>query len=274
MSDYTSIELDKIVFRTPTKIDGKYIGRIVYNNEELIIKVPYLRCMDKVNDKYLELELDTDDKDLYEFFADMDDMSMNSAYQRSSKWFGEQMPLDVIDEYYRRYIRYNSRLQKPYIRVNISGINVDDIKRDVLVSCVIRCDGLKFYKQQFMGEWSLVEYQVENNYEFKENIVESDMDEMVDNIVDGYLEKNLETCEGDINEEEKVSEEVIDDKEKVINKEDEIMNEEEEKKVINEEENINEEKVMKEGEVKENEKRKKRKPRIIKYAHRNRIWNN
>lgn len=303
MLDYKSVELDKIIYKTPTKIDGKYIGKILYNNDDIIIKIPYLHSIGSIvineNRCYLELELDVDDKDLYDFFADLDDMSMNSAYQRSKKWFGDQMPLDIIDEYYRRFIRYNSRLQKPYIKVKVpisdKNIDVDDFKKDVLMSCVIRCDGLRFYKQQFMSEWSLIDYEIENDYEFKENILNSsdnDLDDIIDTVINENNNRNYKDDEGNDDESNNGSNnDESNDNENNENSDNDISDTND-NNIEDYTENKNEDEEEKDNKKKENDKRseemmdvfkdvfkdgirgvgRRRKPRIIKFAHRNRIW--
>jgi hypothetical protein len=209
MIDYKKMDLDNITYHIPKKIDGKYIGSVLYNNDKIRVKTPFLKCMNAINISenrcYIEFELDTNDKDLYDFFADLDDLNMHHAYQNSEKWFGNQFPLDIIDEYYKRFIRYNSKLQRPYIKINIpysknggillDNINKDDFKLNNLMSLNLVHDGIRFFKQQFTSEWSLENYEVENTYVFKENLddIENTVYEDINNYMDkNFLEKNNE----------------------------------------------------------------------------------
>ena len=159
--DYKIIDLDKITYNTPKKNKGQYIGEVLYNNQKIKITTSYLKCMLPItisdNRCYLELELDSDDKDLYEFFADLDDINMSTAFHNSKTWFGEQIPLDIIDDYYRPFIRYNNKLRKPYIKIKIpyernKGILLDDFQSDdfklnTLVRAVLYHNGLSFFMQ-------------------------------------------------------------------------------------------------------------------------------
>lgn len=304
--DYKLIELDKILHHVPKKINGKYIGKVLYNDDEIKIKTSYLRCIGPIilneNRCYLELELDVDDKDLYEFFADLDDINMTVAYQNSEMWFEEQFPMDIIDEYYKRFIRYNSRLKKPYIKIKIpyekkNGILLDnfdenDFKLGTLISATLKLDGLRFFKQQFTIEWSLLDYDVENNYEFKENLyniennIYKDISDNIEktepneeNILLERTDKEGESQEREMHEEKENCEEIISDE---IREED--GRQERDKNGTSEEianiiessdemiDNIKKVYKKSDGVVKEKKRRKSR-PRIIKYAHRNRIWN-
>lgn len=343
MLDFKTINLDKIVHHKPRKNKGKYIGKVLYDDNEITIKTPFLRCMGPIsiseNRCSIELELDTDDRDLYDFFADLDDININTAYQNSNTWFEDQFPLDVIDDYYKGFIRFNTKIRRPYIKIKIpydtkillKHCNVDDFKQNVLISATLHHDGLRFYKQQFTSEWSLVDYEIENNYEFKENVendvsngfyenilnktdedisISKDIND-VEKIVEEVVEKNIVNNEikEDIKNEEKTleTEEVKKDDAKRIkinkenkkkdkkndkikvekHREENIEEHSEEKKEEEKSENIAEKnhddiiekkhknvsESKKDKKKKKEKKDKKKKHKIIKYAHKNRIWN-
>ena len=191
MVNYEHIDLDNIIYHTPKKTNGKYISKVLFNNKKISIKTQYLKCINKINISenrcYVEFELDTTDKNLYDFFSDLDDVNMLTAYENSKEWFSENFPLDIIDEYYKRFIRYNSKLYKLYIKIKIpynktSGIllenfNSEDFKHNNLLSLNISYNGLCFMQQQFASEWVLDSYEVEKNYIFQENIenIENDV---------------------------------------------------------------------------------------------------
>jgi hypothetical protein len=202
MLDYNTIDLDKIEYKKPRKNKSKYLGKVLYNSQEIIINTPYLKCMNPItiseNRCYIELELDMDDRELYEFFADLDDININIAYKNSESWFGEQFPLDIIDDYYKPFIRYNNKLRKPYIKLKIpydkeKGVllkkfNINDFKKGVYISASIYHDGIKFFKQQFSPEWTLRDFKIDLHYEFKEN---TESDDLLENeIVNNEINNN------------------------------------------------------------------------------------
>ena len=333
--DYRTIDLDKITYGIPKKYKGRYTGEVLYKNKIIKITTPYLRCMGPItiseNRCYLELELDTDDKDLYEFFADLDDIIRTEAYQKSKSWFGNQFPLDVIDDFYNKFMRYPNKLRRPYIKVNIpydrnSGISLenfslDDFKANTLVSAVLKYDGLRFFKQHFTSEWSLESYEIEEQYEFKENssteendvyngtneesenltingttkieenieqTVEENIEQTVEENIEQTIEENIEeTIEKKVEEiiEKKVEEDVEEIIEKKVEESKEKGMEEDVEKGVNKLEEKLEETGVEEDVENEVDKlevkkekvgksvRKKSRPKIIKYAHRNRIWN-
>jgi len=298
MIDYKTIDLDNITYHTPRKNNGRYIGKVLYNNNNIKIKTPFLKCMNSINISenrcYMEFELDTNDKDLYDFFADLDDINMNKAYQNSEEWFGNQFPLDIVDEYYKRFIRYNSKLQRPYIKIRIpydknSGIlmeNFDnnDFNFENLMSLNLVHDGLRFFKQQFTSEWSLESYEVENSYIFKENIDE--LENTVYNDIKENSENNLETENSENNLETENSENILEtensenifDNKSLIDESENILETEnsenifDNKSLIDESENIIS-KESKEAKKKSTKRIKGNiKPKIIRYAHRDRRW--
>ena len=172
--EYRNINLDNIIYHKPVKIKEKYIGKMTYNSENdgIEITLPYLKCKQRLiaNDDryYIELEFDSSDKELYNFFADLDDITKLKAYSNSKKWFDDVLPIDIISDYYREFIKYDVKLQKPYIKIQIpyekgKGIliekfNQDDFNIDKYISAKIKLIGLRFYKQQFLQEWVLTDY--------------------------------------------------------------------------------------------------------------------
>lgn len=282
--DYREIDINKIEYSKPRKINGKYIGKIRYidNDEakEIKVKSPYLRCITSIvyseNRCYLELELDVDDKDFYEFLADLDDINITTAFENSKVWFGEQFPIDIIDDYYKPYVRLHSKLKHPYIKVKIpydgkkikiKEFNEGDFKYGNLVSITMQYDGLRFFKQQFTSEWSMVGYDVENQYEFDSNLEIAENVELLDDMIrNGIDDKGDENNKEEEKEEKKMMEEKkVEEKGKDKKDEDK----KEEKKMMEEKREI-----KKEEEKRGGEKRKRSKKKIIKYAHKNRVWKN
>lgn len=177
--DTNKIIIKNIRYNQPKKVNGKYISKGVYINDEgqlidIIIKSPYLRIL-KLMEIYIELGFEVDDQDFYLFFAELDDANIKTAYENSKKWFGDDLPLEVIDEYHKPYVRYGNQIGNPSIRVKLTPelysilSKIPDITSKFM--CVsMKYDGLKFLKQQFCAEWSLIDYDIEKQYEFNESI--------------------------------------------------------------------------------------------------------
>lgn len=178
--DYRTIEFDKIQHKNPRKDKSKYIGKVLYDDRMIEIKTPFIRCLSEIiisqNRCYIECELDMEDKDLYEFLTDLDELNIRVAYKNSKHWFGDDVPLDIIDDFYIPCTRLHNHLKRPYIKIKMpydteknkfpKKINEQDFKVGNLISAKIQYNGLIFYKERFTSEWTLVDYEVEHQYQF------------------------------------------------------------------------------------------------------------
>lgn len=178
--DINKIIIKNIRYNQPKKVNGKYISKGIYMNDEgqsidIIIKSPYLRII-KLTETYIELGFDVDDQDFYLFFAELDDANIKIAYENSKKWFGDDLPLEVIDEYHKPYVRYGSSIGNPSIRIKLTPELYSILSKITDITSKFMCvnmkyDGLKFLKQQFCAEWSLIDYDIEKQYEFNESVL-------------------------------------------------------------------------------------------------------
>ena len=202
--DYRLLDLDNLNFNSPKKIKGNYIGKILYNNNDINIKLPFIKCLSPIiinQDRcYIELDLDVEDKDIYSFFSDNDSININTAYKNSKLWFDEQFPLDTIDDYYGPFIKLHTKYKRPYIRIKINKDDIlkfknDDFKLGNLISPIIHYDGLIFFKQRFTCSWTLINYELVKNYEFNTDLfdLEDNLKNKQENLLEDKLETKLET---------------------------------------------------------------------------------
>jgi hypothetical protein len=189
--DFNKIILDRIRYNQPKKINGKYISRGVYltddnNLVDITLRTPYLQIY-KLTQSYIELAFDVEDKEFYIFLNDMDDYNIKVAYENSRKWFGDDLPLEIIDEYHKPYIRFTGLYPSLRIKINNELYNIlskIDKLNEKFMSVVMLYDGLKFLKQQFSGEWSVIDYDIEKQYEFNEV---SNIDNIENKIIDNKI---------------------------------------------------------------------------------------
>lgn len=217
--DTNKIIIKNIRYNQPKKVNGKYISKGVYINDEgqsidIIIKSPYLHII-KLTETYIELGFEVDDQDFYLFFAELDDANIKIAYENSKKWFGDDLPLEVIDEYHKPYVRYGNQIGNPSIRVKLTPelysilSKIPDITSKFM--CVsMKYDGLKFLKQQFCAEWSLIDYDIEKQYEFNESVSNNIENEVIEESKKEIIEEpNKEVSVKEIIEEIKKTEEPV-----------------------------------------------------------------
>jgi hypothetical protein len=152
--------VDKIDYFSPQKIDGRTLSIAKYRDESIIIECPFMRVHESVKtsgDKiYMILELDNSAKIFYELLSKLEKRILSVVYTNSVMWFGREIPFNVIDDFYNRFVRVIDG--SPMIRICISKEQRDNmmVKNDDYVKLQIRYTGLLFYKQTFIDEWLLV----------------------------------------------------------------------------------------------------------------------
>src|SRR3990167_11188952 len=120
-TDYSHIDFDKINYDKPVKASGYHIAQPTC--DDIIITTPKIRCINGIiiNDKrsYIEFELNRVDTAIYSFFADLDEHVIMNVYNNSKEWFGEEIPMDVLDEQHKPFIQLKRDNNNIKIRVRV-----------------------------------------------------------------------------------------------------------------------------------------------------------
>ena len=216
--DYTRLHFDNFVYLPPTKNGNRHIGTVMYLDDgsftDIIISTPVLKAVRKVtfneNRYYLELELEKHHQEFYNFLTDLDDKNIKMVYDNSKTWFGKNIPLGVIDDFYKPFVRAR---RKPLIKVRIPHQNgiyssefpIKDVKCGTLLRLKLKYNGMKFLKQQFSNIWEVAELQLVDMdediyYEFDSDLEESDLflKGELDKLVKNYEENHYDHFAGNI----------------------------------------------------------------------------
>jgi hypothetical protein len=173
----TNVNLERIKYGKPRKIDGRYMSHSKYLQEnghliELQIETGYLKCI-RLTENHIDLLLNEDDTDLASFFTNLDEYNIKTAYKNSEVWFNETLPLEVIDEYHKSFVKVHNG--SPMIRVDIGKDMYMEMKNKVegkFVKMFLKYEGLRFLKQQFTSIWSGANFDIERDIDLTENIFE------------------------------------------------------------------------------------------------------
>ena len=107
--DYKKFHLSKLTYEKPVKVKGgclltKTKYRINQNDIPIYIQSPKLKTLSGLvlNDSrsYIDLELDKNHLGFYEFITNVDESNINVTHTNSEDWFGQSLPMDVIDDFY------------------------------------------------------------------------------------------------------------------------------------------------------------------------------
>ncbi len=185
--DYRKFNFSKLEYIEPKKKANVVSSSIYYRASinkviNLFIRTPLMCTVSgickKNNNYYIDLELDITNKhcDFYDFMNKFDNNNKQVVFQNSIEWFNEQLPLDIIDEYYIPSVTLVSGGKLPIIRVKIKSkgdiiipkifnnygaeVDLSYVSPKDEIEAVIILDELKFFKEKFTPEWSLGQLKV------------------------------------------------------------------------------------------------------------------
>jgi len=248
---HEDIDVNEINFSKPEKIGTSYFGSISYGTElkPLYVQTPRLKSLinlcdlqDKKN-PHIDVEGPNGNYDIYDFFLNLDDSCIKTTYKKSQEWFGKGLPLESVDDMFKRTTKPFKKNQNPVMRFKLPVVknkiqcgvynqqrvflDMNDIKENSEVILVLHLRGLKVLKQNFYFDCYVSQIKLFQDKDTKYSIIpdyaviddKSDYDDIFDQEIIG-ANKNEE--EERIKEEKRVEEE-----EKIKEEEEERIKEEE-----------------------------------------------
>jgi len=248
---HEDIDVNEINFSKPEKIGTSYFGSISYGTElkPLYVQTPRLKSLinlcdlqDKKN-PHIDVEVPNGNYDIYDFFLNLDDSCIKTTYKKSQEWFVKGLPLESVDDMFKRTTKPFKKNQNPVMRFKLPVVknkiqcgvynqqrvflDMNDIKENSEVILVLHLRGLKVLKQNFYFDCYVSQIKLFQDKDTKYSIIpdyaviddKSDYDDIFDQEIIG-ANKNEE--EERIKEEKRVEEE-----EKIKEEEEERIKEEE-----------------------------------------------
>ncbi len=163
---YDKLIHGNIVYNKPQNINNIYFGSIKYNNNPLMIQTSrlYIKEID-IENKLIVLETNKDDFSFYDKLVELDDNNLEQTYQKSDEWFNKELPMDILENMYKRItkpfqkdtvptIEFKLPYAKKVLQTRLYNkqndlIGIDDLKPGCLVIAMIHINGLKFLKQNY-----------------------------------------------------------------------------------------------------------------------------
>jgi hypothetical protein len=281
---HEDIDVNEINFSKPEKIGTSYFGSISYGTElkPLYVQTPRLKSLinlcdiqDKKN-PHIDVEVPNGNYDIYDFFLNLDDSCIKTTYKKSQEWFGKELPLESVDDMFKRTTKPFKKNQNPVMRFKLPVVknkiqcgvynqqrvflDMNDIKENSEVILVLHLRGLKVLKQNFYFDCYVSQIKLFQDKDTKYSIIpdyaviddKSDYDDIFDQEIIGANKNEEEERikEERIKEEKKLEEEeIVKEKEKIKEEEERIKEEEERIK----EEEIRKGKIQAEIELKKKE---------------------
>lgn len=162
-------DVSNIQHSKPVKTGNNYIALSKYEDQPIKITTSKLLCRNGLqivdNDHaYLELEFNKSDEELYTYLAELDELHISRIYDNSKQWFGNQIPLNMIDDFYRPTLRLGKNSKHPIIRLKVPvehgklnvtvcnqyrrPLSITELNPNAKIKATFRYEGLRFLKQQ------------------------------------------------------------------------------------------------------------------------------
>jgi hypothetical protein len=165
---YNKLELDNIQYDKPENKGTVYFGSMLYDLNPLLLqssrlKVKEIKELEK--QKYIVLESDESDFSFYDKLVQLDDHILDATYQNSEEWFNKELPMDILENMYKRITGPFKKDEKPVIEFKLPYhgeklqtkiysqtnelINLDSLSIGSTIILMIQIKGLKFLKQNY-----------------------------------------------------------------------------------------------------------------------------
>ena len=165
---YNKLQLDNIQYDKPENKGTVYFGPMLYDLNPLLLqssrlKVTEIKEVEK--QRYIVLETDDTDFTFYDKLVQLDDHILDATYQNSEEWFNKELPMDILENMYKRLTKPFKKEEKPSLefklpyhsenlQTKIYGqtnelIDLDNLIIGSTIILMLQVKGLKFLKQNY-----------------------------------------------------------------------------------------------------------------------------
>ena len=211
------VNISEIKYSKPEKVGQSYFASMGYGEKlkPLYIQTPKLKCKTNITDMkdkkvpYLDIEVPSGQMNIYNFLLSLDDNNIKTTVKHSHNWFGKEIPLEAIDDMYRRSTKPFKKNINPTIRLRLPTIKneiqcgvynqnrvfigLDEIKENTDIVLIIHIRGLKILKTSYYCDCYISQIKVFQEVETKFNIISEysmiDDDDEYDDISDIFNEE-------------------------------------------------------------------------------------
>ncbi len=189
--NYSNTDINLLTIDKPIKEGKIYYSNIKYNDKPLFLQTSKIQIKDyKINNKTssIQFEIKQNNLDLYDYFIKLDNKIIKETYSNSKDWFNQEIPLEVIDDFYKRLSKPLEKDKNPTIRFKVpiidnkvaskiynqdkEYIQLDSIKDNLDAILILHIKGIKFMKQQYICDCYITQMRVEENKIIKYEIPE------------------------------------------------------------------------------------------------------
>jgi len=200
---HDNINFDKVNYSKPEKQGLIYYSPMNYDNEPFYLQTPKMICksdttslMEKKKSN-LEMEPLNIDFSFYDTLLSLDDKNIKETFKNNKSWFGKDIPLEIIDNMYKRGCKPVKKESKPAFSFKLpiskdkllcqiydqkkTCIDFTKIKEGSEIICILHVKGLKFMKQHYYCDCYISQIKVflegSKNYSILDTYAFNDKDE-------------------------------------------------------------------------------------------------
>ena len=215
---YNGVNVKKINYKKPEKNGSFYYASINYDNTPFHIQSPKMKCKSTgeeiISKGYLECETINTDFSFYDFILNIEDRNIKETFKQNEDWFGKEIPLEIIDDMYKRTIRPVKKDSKPSFNFKVPVlkgkiqcqvydtnnvcVDISKLTPDCELVFILHIRGLKFLKQHYYCDCYISQIKVflskDQKYNlFNECMIEEELDNGDDeiDIIDDEILKEM-----------------------------------------------------------------------------------
>ncbi len=238
---HETIDIKKINYEKPEKNGSFYYSPINYKNEPFHIQSPKMKCSSSIleniknGNNNLDCETINMDFSFYDFFLNLEDRNVKETFKRNKDWFGKDIPLQLIDDMYKRTTKPVKKDSKPSFSFKIPTIknkvqcqiydqkkiclDISKLEKDTEIIFILHVKGLKFLKHHYYCDCYISQIKVFLSNDEKYNIiseyvieddeqVEEDKDILDEEIISEML-KQKELEKQKVEDKKKIQEQIL-----------------------------------------------------------------
>ena len=189
------VKIENINYTKPEKNGQSYFSSISYGDalKPFYIQTPKLICKTNISEMsgkkvpYLDVEVPSGKMNVYDFLLSLDDNNIKTTVKKSEEWFGKELPLQAIDDMYRRTTKPFKKNTAPQIRLRLPLIKneikcgvynqnrifvgTDEVKEGSEVVLILHIRGLKILKTTYYCDCYITQIKLFQEKESKFNII-------------------------------------------------------------------------------------------------------
>lgn len=146
----------------PKKDGGSYFGNIYIGKKKVLeVNITNATCVSYDDDNII-----IKSKEFLYFIADLNSKVTDIVKANCNDWFGNNMSLDLIEEYFINPIKFSKR-HGSVLKLKHSCSSEFEYSEEKKYDIVLTLKGIRFLKQKFGLEWQIQRVEESRNIEFE-----------------------------------------------------------------------------------------------------------